>query len=61
MVELSETSWTPQTLLPALAEKGIGMVPFGATRIRAVLHLEIGDPEVELALGALRAVVHPSE
>lgn len=57
MVDVSETGRTPADLLGALAREGVGMVPFGATRIRAVLHREVSDPDVERAIEAVARVL----
>jgi threonine aldolase len=57
MMEVGETGMKPPALLAALADRGVGMVPFGPGRVRAVLHREVNDGDVEAALEALAGVV----
>lgn len=57
MMDIEETGATPPDLLAELAAEGVGMVPFGPTRIRAVLHREIDDEDVRRAVRVLRSVV----
>lgn len=57
MIDVGGTGRTPAAILAALASHGVGMVPFGPTRIRAVFHLEIDDVGLEAAVHALEAVV----
>ena len=38
----------------ALADEGVRMGPFGATRVRAVTHLDVDRPDIETALAAAR-------
>jgi threonine aldolase len=57
MIDVAGTGQTPARILAGLAERGVGMVPFGATRIRAVLHLELDDAGVERAIAALGEVL----
>ncbi|TVP76211.1 MAG: aminotransferase class I/II-fold pyridoxal phosphate-dependent enzyme [Gemmatimonadales bacterium] len=59
MVDVSGTARAPGHLLEALAREGVGMVPFGATRIRAVLHREISDAQVEEAGAAAARILQP--
>ncbi len=57
MIEVAGTGRPPADLLAGLADRGVRMVPFGPTRIRAVLHLEVDDEGVDRALAAFREVV----
>jgi threonine aldolase len=57
MMDVEGTGLTPPEILAQLARRGVGMVPFGPTRIRAVLHLEVDDEGVEMALEALGDVL----
>jgi threonine aldolase len=57
MIDVSGTGMTPPELVARLREQGVGMVPFGPTRLRAVLHLDVDDAGVELAIGALSEVL----
>jgi len=57
MMDVEGTGRTPPEILAELARRGVGMVPFGPTRIRAVLHLEVDDQGVEVALNALADVL----
>jgi len=55
MIDVAGTGRTPASILAGLARRGVGMVPFGPTRIRAVLHLDIDDAGLALAIAALEA------
>jgi threonine aldolase len=57
MIDVSGTGMTPPELVARLREHGVGVVPFGPTRLRAVLHLDVDDAGVELAIGALSEVL----
>ena len=57
MMDVEGPGRTPPEILAELARRGVGMVPFGPTRIRAVLHLEVDDQGVEVALNALADVL----
>jgi threonine aldolase len=57
MMDVEGTGRTPPEILAGLARHGVGMVPFGPTRIRAVLHLEVDDEGVETAVEALAHVL----
>jgi threonine aldolase len=57
MIDIEGTGLTPAALLAGLAERGVGMVPFGTTRVRAVLHFEVDDEGVERAVRAFGEVV----
>lgn len=57
MVDVAETGRGVDQVLQALADRGVLLVPFGATRVRAVLHLEVDDVGVEAAIEAFEAVV----
>jgi threonine aldolase len=56
MIELAGTGLTVTEVLAGLRERGVLMVPFGRTRIRAVFHLDVDDGAVGQAAEALRAV-----
>ncbi len=55
MVDVAGTGRGADELLQALADRGVLLVPFGAGRIRAVLHLEVDDQGVEAAIEAFEA------
>ncbi|KPL10225.1 hypothetical protein AMJ71_03985 [candidate division TA06 bacterium SM1_40] len=40
-----------------LAARSVLVVPFGASQLRAVTHLDIGDGELEKAISVFRAVL----
>lgn len=46
-----------QEAIGRLADRGVGVVPFGPGRLRAVTHLMIGDQDIEDALAAFREVL----
>jgi threonine aldolase len=55
MIDVAGSGKSVEELLRALAARGVAMVPFGPTRIRAVLHLEIDDDDVQQAVNAFKA------
>jgi threonine aldolase len=57
MIDITGTGRSPARLLAGLAERGVGLVPFGAARLRAVLHLEVDDTGVDRAVEAFRQVL----
>jgi threonine aldolase len=57
MIDLEGPGLTPEVVLPRLAEKGVLMVPFSPTRLRAVTHLDVEADGIPRALEALGAVV----
>ena len=57
MIDVARSGKSVEELLPALAGLGVAMVRFGPTRIRAVLHLEIDDDQVQQAVNAFKTVV----
>ncbi len=57
MLEVVGRGLTVVGLLEAMADRGVLMVAFGPTRIRAVTHLEVGDGDIERALAVLAEVV----
>jgi threonine aldolase len=57
MIDVAGTGRSPAELLAVLAARGVGMVPFGPARIRAVLHLEVDDEGVDRAVVAFAAAV----
>lgn len=48
---------TPQEAAARLASLGVGMVPFGPGRMRAVTHLDVDDAGIEAAINACAAVL----
>lgn len=60
MVELSGTGRSVPEVLGELEERGVRLVPFGRTRIRAVFHLEVDDAGVEGAVRAFHEVLATS-
>jgi len=60
MIGVEAPGWSGATLLAALAEQGVLLVPFGDNRLRAVLHLGIDDVGVERALQVFGSVLNPS-
>jgi threonine aldolase len=56
LVDITETGQPVEQILAGLRSRGIGMGPYGPGRIRAVLHLGIGDAQVDQAVGAFEAV-----
>ena len=57
MIEVSGAGLEPSELLARLAARGVGMVPFGRTRVRAVLHRDVDDEGVRVAIEAFEAAV----
>jgi threonine aldolase len=47
----------PGAVLGALAERGVRLVPFGARRLRAIVHLDVDDAGVARAIEAFDEVV----
>ena len=50
--DVSRTRRTPEALTERLAKEGVLVVPFGATRLRAVTHLDVDKKDIQLALRA---------
>ena len=57
MLDIQRPGVTAQTVLKALAEEGVLMVPFGPARIRAVTHMEVDEEGIRTALAVLTAVM----
>lgn len=56
MIDVAGTGLEPSMVLRGLEERGVLLVAFGRTRVRAVLHLGVDDEGVEGAIRAFRAV-----
>jgi len=56
VMDISGTGRSNEEAVSRLAGRGVGVVPFGPGRLRAVVHLEIGDQDIEDALAAFRQV-----
>ena len=52
IAELEHPSLDPGRMLEGLRRRGVWMVPFGARRLRAILHLDVDDAAVERAAEA---------
>jgi threonine aldolase len=52
--DVSRTRRTPEVLAGRLAKEGVLVVPFGATRLRAVTHLDVCRSDILSALRAFR-------
>jgi threonine aldolase len=57
MLDLEDAALRPAALLAALAERGVLMTQFGPRRLRAVLHMDVGDEGIRRAAQALAEVV----
>ena len=55
--DVGPSGMTPLEVMDRLAEKGVGVYPFGGNNLRAVLHLHISDEDVEQALTACARVL----
>ncbi len=47
--DISGTGLSPQQAASRLARRGVWLIPFGRTRLRAVTHLDVDDRGIELA------------
>lgn len=54
--DVSRTRRSPEALTERLAKEGVLVVPFGATRLRAVAHLDVDKKDILTALRAFRKV-----
>ncbi len=54
---LEHPALDPAAVLAALAGRGVRMVPFGARRLRAIVHLDVDDAGIERAVGAFREAI----
>lgn len=57
VIELADSRFDAATALDRLQAKGVWLVPFGASRIRAVTHRDINDDDIEHAARVLREVL----
>jgi threonine aldolase len=58
MMEVTRAGMNAQSVVAALAARGVLMVPFSATRVRAVTHLDVDEHGVRRAAAALAEVLH---
>jgi len=56
VMDISGTGRSNEEAVSRLAAQGVGVVPFGPGRLRAVVHLEISDRDIDEALTAFRQV-----
>jgi threonine aldolase len=56
IVELEDPALDPRAVLRGLADLGIRMLPFGARRLRAIVHLDVDDSGIGRAVGAFGEV-----
>ena len=54
--DISQTGKTPDALCERLAREGVLVVPFGATRLRAIAHMDVSRNDILSALVAFRKV-----
>jgi len=57
IVTLEHPALDPAAVLAELRRRGVWMVPFGARRLRAIVHLDIDDAGIERAIAGLVAAV----
>jgi threonine aldolase len=57
IVTLEPGASDPGAVLGALAERGVRMVPFGARRLRAIVHLDVDDAGIARATAAFGEAV----
>ena len=57
MIHLEDPGLADEDVLSGLLERGVRVSHFGARRLRAVTHLDVGEADVEAAASALREVV----
>ncbi len=55
--DISPTGQTPAQVQARLEEEGVRVIPFGPTTLRAVLHLDIDDRDLERAIKGLGRVL----
>jgi threonine aldolase len=58
--DVAGTGRTPQDVAAKAAERGVKVVPFGATALRAVTHLDVSRADVEAAGEVLAEVLSPA-
>ncbi len=56
VMDISGTGLSNEEAVSRLAGRGVGVVPFGPGRLRAVVHLQINDRDIDQALAAFRRV-----
>lgn len=54
MLDITRERDSAETMIPALERAGVRVVPFGARRLRAVTHLDVGRADVERAAAIIR-------
>jgi threonine aldolase len=54
--DITPSGLSPDEALRRLGQLGLGVVPFGGNLLRAVLHLEISDPDLDQAISILQEV-----
>jgi len=54
--DISRTGIKPEQAMVKLAKKGLWVVPFGASQLRAVTHLDVNDEDIARAGEILRSV-----
>lgn len=57
MIDVTRPGMSANDLLQKLAQRGVGMVPFTTTRVRAVTHLDVDRAAIEKAAGILAEVM----
>ncbi|MEW5701021.1 MAG: GntG family PLP-dependent aldolase [Candidatus Zixiibacteriota bacterium] len=57
VIELESDRWSPDDVLCRLANRGVLLVGFGATRIRAVTHRDVDDDDIATAGAVLCEVL----
>lgn len=57
IVGLVDPALEPATVLAALAARGVRMVPFGARRLRAIVHLDVDDTGIDRAIAGFRDAI----
>lgn len=59
IADVKESGKTVDEVVSRLKEKGVWVVPFGPTRIRAVCHLDVSRSDVDAALAAFGELFEP--
>lgn len=57
--DAAETGRAVAEILQQLKEKGVLVVPFGGTRIRAVTHLDVNQKDIEVAVRVIQELFTP--
>lgn len=55
--DVAQSGLSVPQAVAALAEKGVGVVPFGGSNLRAVTHLDVNDADIEEALKVFAEVL----